>query len=969
MSAIGSDQDTESSNFGSPSPQSKNIHIDSPYSSPSQQVPQLAFSLNELSCTDKNFSMHFELRPFLRIVEQPQDYFRFRYKSEMVGTHGCLLGKSYVTNKSKKHPTIELVNYTGRAIIRCRLAQHDSDKEHPHKLLEDEQDRDVSYEVPEHGSYKVGFAGMGIIHTAKKDVPGLLYNKYASQNSTMSSRELRTLCENEAKNINLNIVRLRFSAHDINTNEEICPAVFSEPIHNMKSAATNDLKICRISRSCGRPRGGDDVYIFVEKVNKKNIKIRFFEVSESGEEVWSAFAHFLESDVHHQYAIVFRTPQYKDPYITVDVKVCIELVRPLDGRTSDAKEFTYKAEQAFKQSKKRKANSSYSSLSSNSGSIKSIGDVPATVMFVNSQANNLCEDDNKYDLKMSTFQTIPQIPVPLNSPGNDLGNALLMDITGATPSPDNKQHLLNNNPMIGQPNIPSLPDFNSAELRQILENNSSISTEDKKRFAEVDLSEYLSSFQDSFSDEPSSMNFLVSSMLVSDSGRAKGTDKKSSTSTIKSSRKKEEMKPKIVEKANSEYSASYTSKDGTDVKRLVAEICDIIRQKQITKKSVVRDKLEQLFERRLSNGDTFLHMTLCSNQPSLQYIVKLVHSMGMTHLLNLKNNLSQTVLHLAIVHETPEHIKFLVSRGCDPMLSDIEGNNAFHYAVCRQDNGPASCLEALLDTIHKNNVPHDLNATNSEKETPLHLAAMYDSAQKARILLQRGAACGLRDAQGRSPLHRAADMDHGRVLRELLHHASESDVNAADESGYTALQIVCGGGMKKNTLEMVKLLLDNKADPVRDGAKSAWHLAKEVPEIRAVIREHPSFANTQMMDDEIKSEPEDEDVKSEGEDDSDNESGAGGVDGGGGGGGLQGLAQYRQEVAALLDASGAWRPLAARLHLDSLLSWLQHTASPTATLLNYLKESGENITSKLLAATLDNIGQEAAAVVIRNYID
>ncbi|KAM3967264.1 LOW QUALITY PROTEIN: nuclear factor NF-kappa-B p110 subunit-like [Aphomia sociella] len=951
-----SDQDTESSNLGSPLSQTE-----SPYSSPLQQVPQLAFSLNGLSCSDdKVGNMHFAVRPFLRIIEQPQDHFRFRYKSEMVGTHGCLLGKSWVANKTKTHPTIELVNYTGRAIIRCRLAQHNNTKEHPHKLLEDEQDRDVSYEVPEHGSYKVGFAGMGIIHTAKKDVPGLLYSKLASQNSEMNPRELRTRCETEAKNINLNIVRLRFSAHDINTNKEICPPVFSEPIHNMKSAATNDLKICRISRTCSRPRGGDDVYIFVEKVNKKNIKIRFFEVADSGEVVWSAFGHFLESDVHHQYAIFFRTPQYRDPYITADVKVFIELVRPLDGRTSEPKEFIYKAEQAFKQSKKRKVNSSYSSLSSNSGSIKSIGDVPATVMF----QNNMYEDEDKNGINMSTIQSIPQIPIPKFPSNNDLGNALLMDIQEPTPSPMVTQQLLvnNDNPMLGQNNVPSLPDFNSTELRQLLEHNSSIPLEDKRRFCEADLSEYLNFYPDSLTEEPSSMSVIVSAMLVPDSGRGEGAEKKKASAVLKQPIKEEDVKPKI-EKTSSKYSGSYTAKDGMDVKRLFAEICDLIRQKAPNKKELIKLKMEQIFEKRLSNGDTFLHMTLCSKKSSLQYIVTLIHNMNMIHLLNLKNNLSQTVLHLAIVHEFYELIAFLVSKGCDPMQSDIEGNNAIHFAVCRQDGNPSgtpSCLEILLDAIDSNKVPHDLNAVNTEKQTALHLAVMYDSAEKVALLMRRGAG-GLRDAQGRTPLHRAADMDHVRALRELLKYLPQSEVDATDESGYTALQIVCGGGMKKNSLEMVKLLLDKKADPISGGSKSAWRLAAEELDIRTLIREHPATAGLQPMDDfEIKSEPEDEDVKSEPEDESDDETW--------GESRLAGLAQYRERLAVMLDAGG-WRILAERLKLDTMLSWLENTVSPTRTLLNYLKESGDNISSESLAATLDSIGETVAANLVRNCID
>jgi Rel/ankyrin family protein len=45
--------------------------------------------------------------PYLEIVEQPQDKFRFRYKSEMHGTHGCILGVK--KNRLKKtYPTVEV---------------------------------------------------------------------------------------------------------------------------------------------------------------------------------------------------------------------------------------------------------------------------------------------------------------------------------------------------------------------------------------------------------------------------------------------------------------------------------------------------------------------------------------------------------------------------------------------------------------------------------------------------------------------------------------------------------------------------------------------------------------------------------------------------------------------------------------------------------------------------------------------
>lgn len=77
--------------------------------------------------------------PRLEIVEQPIDKpFRFRYKSEMHGTHGSLMGTK--TERSKRtYPTVTLhnfFNFSSKAIIRCSLYQvlneSGSSKRSPH---------------------------------------------------------------------------------------------------------------------------------------------------------------------------------------------------------------------------------------------------------------------------------------------------------------------------------------------------------------------------------------------------------------------------------------------------------------------------------------------------------------------------------------------------------------------------------------------------------------------------------------------------------------------------------------------------------------------------------------------------------------------------------------------------------------------------------------------------------------------
>lgn len=176
--------------------------------------------------------------------------------------------------------------------------------------------------------------------------------------------------------MNLNSVRIRFEAFMLCEQQQpeveletkqfflrpLCAPVYSKPIANqsklnenfffhelihtlsfgIESPDSGELRIVRLNRFYGSVIGGDEIYLLCEKVNKKEIRIRFFEIDNDGNQQWESFGQFNESDVHHQVAIVFRTPPYRNVEITKPIQVYIQLFRQRDGESSEPRTFIYK---------------------------------------------------------------------------------------------------------------------------------------------------------------------------------------------------------------------------------------------------------------------------------------------------------------------------------------------------------------------------------------------------------------------------------------------------------------------------------------------------------------------------------------------------------------------------------------------------------------------------------------------------
>ncbi|XP_030604116.1 nuclear factor NF-kappa-B p100 subunit isoform X2 [Archocentrus centrarchus] len=291
--------------------------------------------------------------PYIQIIEEPkQRGFRFRYECEGP-SHGGLPGASSEKNK-RTYPTVRINNYVGLARVEVQLVTHsDPARVHAHSL--------VGRHCIENGTCTIdigpndltaSFSNLGILHVTKKGVVEVLTRRLREEKKRQKGAHGHLTDAEESaiakeakelgKTMDLNIVRLKFTAYLQDSTGAFTRAlkpVVSNPIYDSKSPNASNLKISRMDKTCGSVLGGDEIFLLCDKVQKDDIEIRFYEDDEEG--CWEAFGDFSPTDVHKQYAIVFKTPAYHRAEIDRPVTVFLQLRRKKAGDCSDPKQFTY----------------------------------------------------------------------------------------------------------------------------------------------------------------------------------------------------------------------------------------------------------------------------------------------------------------------------------------------------------------------------------------------------------------------------------------------------------------------------------------------------------------------------------------------------------------------------------------------------------------------------------------------------
>ncbi|XP_061441528.1 nuclear factor NF-kappa-B p105 subunit isoform X2 [Rhineura floridana] len=691
---------------------------------------------NNTNMITSELHLHTGDGPYLQIVEQPkQRGFRFRYVCEGP-SHGGLPGASSEKNK-KSYPQVKICNYTGNAKVIVQLVTNGKHAHlHAHSLVGKHCENGVCTVNAGPKDMVVGFPNLGILHVTKKRVldtlearmidackrgynPGLLVHPELNYIQVEGGGE-RQLTEREkeiihqaalqqTKEMDLSVVRLMFTAFLPDSNGSFTrrlQPVLSDPIYDSKAPNASNLKIVRMDRTAGCVTGGEEIYLLCDKVQKDDIQIRFYEEDENGG-VWEGFGDFSPTDVHRQFAIVFKTPKYRDVNITKPASVFVQLRRKSDLETSEPKPFLYYPEIKDKEEVQRKRQKLMPNFSDSFGGSGAGAGGGGMYGGGGGGVGGGGAAGSGYGYPPYGFSGYGAMH--FHSSANKAGAGMKHGFSNDMPNRDgesccNKKH--------------------SVKFKEKVE----LEEKNKTRIGTA---------------------------------------------------------PEVEEAALPCTDADISLQVTGDVKMLLAV------QRHLT---TVQDE----------NGDNVLHLAIIHLRKELvRNFLEVVADLNADDILNVRNDLYQTPLHLAVITKQAGVVKDLLRAGADVSLLDRHGNSVLHLAAKQGDEKVLSMLLNHKEAFLMRDLP------NGEGLTVIHLAVIANSMSCLRLLIAAGADVNAQEQKsGRTALHLAVEQGNISLAGCLLLEG-DAFVDSTTYDGTTPLHIAAGRGSTKLT----SLLKAAGADP------------------------------------------------------------------------------------------------------------------------------------------------------------
>ena len=258
------------------------------------------------------------------------------------------------------------------------------------------------------------------------------------------------------------------------------------------------------------------------------------------------------------------------------------------------------------------------------------------------------------------------------------------------------------------------------------------------------------------------------------------------------------------------------------IESLVDHGCDLLLVNTVTKETVAniacrlkrKDMLAIMLSRRfefpqkLRNnlGQTLLHIACCNDDLEfLKYLARDDNNYNLSEDINLIDNVHElTPLQYACKNDNEVLFKELLEiPGCDPDTKNKNGDTVLHIC-CEMDlmNIAAICKSHASVTIR-----------NEAGDTPLHVACRYENYDILLSLLEDNSNIKLNDyfnRKGLNLLHMVAAKENGSKIlkfltdKKLCNHTVKSLIE-----GYTALHFACGSNCLDNAIVLLQLDYSN----------------------------------------------------------------------------------------------------------------------------------------------------------------